>query len=77
MLLYYIKKENDNKLWDLYVSVYPNFTEDNFLNFENFKKEVTTNIEIEEKESEKKRIEEIKNKVKLIHDLKNKKKVKK
>jgi hypothetical protein len=53
-----LMKENDEKFWDLYVAVYPNFDSKNFMNFTNFKKAVTGNYEPTMTDEDKKRIDE-------------------
>ena len=52
-----IESEKDNELWELYVSVYPNFDEKSFMNFSKFKRVVTGNFEPTMTEKDKARID--------------------
>lgn len=36
-----IEEENDSRLWEVWLTVYPNMSEKNFLSFEEFKKKQT------------------------------------
>ena len=39
------EKEAETKLWNLYTAVYPNMDKDNFISFEDFKRESTEIVE--------------------------------
>lgn len=59
------KAKNNDKIWELYVSLYPNFTSKNYMNFDKFKRIATgdytpsmTNKEKNRIDREVKRIQE-------------------
>lgn len=53
MLNFALEKELEGAAWDIWIVTYPNFTEENFISFEDFKNSITKkNNEVFKSDSE-------------------------